>query len=117
MRKLPGLTPYDTAFRQSTDILQSMRGMMVKKSELMPCPFCGSNPDFPEIDEAFGACYEAGCIDCGIATISIQIIDCFDNSCDRLAAHESWDRVRMRYGDDFIKVARDEAIKLWEHQQ
>ena len=85
------------------------------KSELLPCPFCGSNPIFPESKDVFGTCYEAGCEDCCIPHISIQIIDCFDygESPNRSDVHDSWDQKNIKYGDKFIEVARSEAIDDW----
>lgn len=82
---------------------------------LLCCPFCGSAPVFPEIKDVYGTCYDAGCEDCGVATISIQIIDCFDygKSPNREDAHNSWDEVNIKYGDSFIEVARNEAIAMW----
>lgn len=82
---------------------------------LLCCPFCGSRPEFPDVSEVFGTCYDAGCNACGVATISLQIIDCFDHgeSPNREDAHNSWDENNIKYGDSFIKVARDEAIKQW----
>lgn len=84
-------------------------------SDLKPCPFCGSEPEFPEANEVYGTCYDAGCNDCGVATISIQIIDCFDygESPNRGDAHDSWDKESSKYGDKFIDVARSEAISRW----
>lgn len=84
-------------------------------SEIKPCPFCGTVPIFPEVKDAYGTCYEAGCEDCGIATISIQIIDCFDyvGKPNREDAHNSWNNEKRKYGDDIIKVAADEAFKQW----
>ena len=82
---------------------------------LLCCPFCGSEPEFPDVEEVYGTCYDAGCNDCGVATISIQIIDCFDcgESPNREDAYNSWDEDRIKYGDSFIRVAIGEAIKRW----
>ena len=79
------------------------------------CPFCGSKPEFPDAKDVYGTCYDAGCTECGIATISIQIIDCFDfdSSPSREDAHNSWDNVNMRYSIEFIEVARNQAIQMW----
>lgn len=84
-------------------------------NDLKPCPFCGSEPEFPEVNEVYGTCYDAGCNDCGVATISIQIIDCFDyeETPSRKDASNSWDKESSKYGDEFIEVARSEAISQW----
>lgn len=80
-------------------------------TNLKNCPFCGSKPEFPEAKEVIGTCYEAGCNACGIPTISIQIIDCFD--CPRDRIYDSWDNVNHKYGVEYIEVARQEAINDW----
>jgi hypothetical protein len=85
-------------------------------NDLLCCPFCGTKPEFPEVKDALGTYYDAGCNDCGVATISIQIIDCFGygvESPNRNDAHDSWDEENIKYGDDFIAVARNEAISMW----
>lgn len=86
--------------------------------DIKNCPFCGSKPSFPEVKDVYGTCYEAGCEDCGIATISIQIIDCFDygNSPNRKEAHESYDEKEMQYGFNFIGIVRDSAINDWNRR-
>ena len=84
-------------------------------SEIPVCPICGSKPVFPEAKDVFGTCYDAGCEECGIVTISIQIIDCFDFDSvpSREDAHNSWDNEQMQYGIEFVNTARNEAIKMW----
>ena len=83
--------------------------------KLKPCPFCGSKPIFPEVKDAYGTWYEAGCEECGIATMSIQIIDCFDyeESPTRAEAHASYCEKEMQYGFHYIGIARDAAIAEW----
>lgn len=83
--------------------------------KLKPCPFCGSAPEFPDANDVLGTCYESGCNDCGTARISIQIIDCFDygDSPNREDAHNSWNDDEVKYGNEFIEVARDIAVKQW----
>jgi hypothetical protein len=78
---------------------------------VMPCPFCGNTPIFTDAKDVFGTCYEAGCEECGIPSISIQIIDCFDRPRDDV--HDSWDNETMQYGLEYIEVAREEAIERW----
>ena len=82
---------------------------------MLPCPFCGAEPVFPEAKDVRGTCYDAGCEDCAIATISIQIIDCFDygESPNREDVNNSWDDENIKYGDKFIAAARNEAIERW----
>ena len=46
--------------------------------DLLKCPFCGEEPEFPSAEDTYGTCYECGCDNCGIANISLHIIDCFD---------------------------------------
>lgn len=83
--------------------------------KLKPCPFCGSKPIFPEVKDAYGTWYEAGCEECGIATMSIQIIDYFDyeESPTRAEAHASYCEKEMQYGFHYIGIARDAAIAEW----
>jgi hypothetical protein len=78
---------------------------------LLCCPFCGSEPVFPESKDTYGTCYEAGCEDCGLPTLSIQIIDCFDYPRDHV--HYSWNESEIQYGIEYIEVARSEAIERW----
>ena len=79
--------------------------------ELLPCPFCGDKPVFPEAKDVFGTCYDCGCDDCGLATMSIQIIDCFDHPRDHV--HDSWSEHNIQYGIEFIEVVRNEALAVW----
>lgn len=83
----------------------------MKDVELKLCPFCGSEPVFPLASNTYGTCYDAGCEDCGLPNISIQIIDCFDYPRDHV--HDSWSEDRVQYGVEYIEVARNEAIKDW----
>lgn len=83
-------------------------------TELKPCPFCGSSPDFPKAKYVFGTCYCAGCDECGIATVSIQIIDCFDYP--RGDVHNSWDENTKQYGIHYILVARAVAVEKWNNR-
>ena len=78
---------------------------------LLHCPFCDSEPVFPSAEDTYGTCYEAGCEGCGIPTLSIQIIDCFDRPRDYV--HDSWDADKVQYGIKYIEVARNEAIESW----
>jgi hypothetical protein len=80
-------------------------------SDLLPCPFCGAAPIFPDAKDVFGTCYDAGCEDCGIPELSIQIIDCFDHP--RGHVHESWNNKTFQYGVEYIEVARQYAIEQW----
>lgn len=75
------------------------------------CPFCKSTPVFPEAKDVFGTFYDAGCEECGIATLSLQIIDCFDRPRDHV--HDSWDDNKIQYGIKYIEVARKQAIEQW----
>jgi hypothetical protein len=79
--------------------------------ELLPCPFCGNAPIFPDAKDVYGTCYEAECEGCGIPSILIQIIDCFDHPRDYV--HNSWNSETMQYGLEYIEVARQEAIARW----
>lgn len=76
------------------------------------CPFCGSKPEFPDADGVLGTLYEAGCNNCCIANISIQIIDCFEGH-ERKSAQISWDNSSMRYGKRYIESAKSAAIEMW----
>ena len=80
---------------------------------ILNCPFCGSRPNFPESKDVYGTFYDAECGDCGIASISIQISDCFefDATPSRDDLWDSWKD--MKYGDKFIEIVRNEAIEMW----
>jgi len=79
---------------------------------VLPCPFCGNTPIFPKAKDVFGTYYEAGCEKCGIASISIQISDFFDDyKID--SVHDSWDNKAMQYGLEYIDEVRQESIELW----
>ena len=82
---------------------------------LLCCPFCGAEPFFPEARDVIGTSYEGGCEDCGVASISIQVIDCFDygESPNIDDVRNSWDSENIRYDDKFITVARNKAINQW----
>jgi len=83
----------------------------VTNRQHFPCPFCGTSPVFPDAKDVYGTCYDAGCEECGIATISLQIIDCFDHP--RSHVHDSWNKDTFQYGLEYIEVARQEAISMW----
>ena len=80
-------------------------------TEILNCPFCGEEPEFPDASEVYGTCYDAGCDNCGIPSISLQIIDCFDHPRDHV--HAAWDENIMQYDIKHIEVARQEAIRAW----
>ena len=79
--------------------------------EIKPCAHCGRKAEFPEAKDVYGTCYEVWCRGCGVPSIDIQIIDCFDYPRDHV--HESWSEENIQYGIEYIEVARQEAIKDW----
>lgn len=81
-------------------------------TDLDGCPFCGADPVFPDARDVYGTCYSGGCEECGFAVIDLQIVDCFDHPRDHVYA--SWDADRMQYAVEFIEVARQQAIGLWQ---
>ena len=72
--------------------------------KILPCPFCG---EVPELPDGMGTQYEMEC-DCGMARSCVQISDLMTIE-ERIA--ESFDN--YRYGDEYIKRARDFVIKQW----
>ena len=80
--------------------------------DIKTCPFCGSIPNFPLANSVRGTTYDAGCEECGIAAISIQIIDCVDYS-QRHDVDISWDNASMKYADKYYEIARNYAIERW----
>jgi len=82
--------------------------------ELKPCPFCGDAPVFPESKDVVGTCYDCGCEGCGMASLSLQIIDCFDHPRDHVRA--SWNNDNYTYGVEYIEVARQQAIEDWNRR-
>ena len=76
--------------------------------ELLPCPFCGSNPALPD---GYGTQYEIECSGCGQATSSIQI-------CDLMTIDERADDMfnDYRYGEEFIERAKLAAIESWNNR-
>jgi uncharacterized phage protein (TIGR01671 family) len=81
--------------------------------DILSCPFCNSMPDFPDAKDVYGTCYDAGCVMCGIATLSIQIIDMFETQEQRNLAHNLFDNDTHQYHVDHIEVARKYAMKEW----
>lgn len=83
--------------------------------KLKPCPFCGSAPEFPLVKDVYGTYFEAGCEDCGMATISIQIIDFFnyEETPTRKNVHASYCEKEMKYEHQYVKIVRDIAIAKW----
>jgi hypothetical protein len=95
----------------AVDLTQPTVSNPVEAVVMLPCPFCGGEPVFPESKDTYGTCYEAGCEDCGLPALSIQIIDCFDYPRDHV--HDSWSESEIQYGIEYIEVARNEAIERW----
>ncbi len=103
-----------TEYKTETDKKETAGSDTVERRVIKPCPFCGSIPVFPEAKDVYGICYDAGCEDCGVATISLQIIDCFDRPRDHV--HDSWDEKEVKYADEYIEVAKREAESLWNRR-
>ena len=77
-------------------------------SELLPCPFCGETPAYPD---GFGTQYEIEC-ECGMATCSVQISDLMTIE-ERIADNFT----DYRYGEKYIERAKNEATKNWNKRQ
>jgi hypothetical protein len=75
---------------------------------IKPCPFCGAKPNFPEVGEVFGTCYDAGCENCGLASLSFQISDSMTIE-ERLSDPFT----NYKYQDEYIERVRNEAIEAW----
>lgn len=80
---------------------QTCEGQM---SSLLPCPFCGCVPAFPNGD---GTQYEIEC-DCGMAHSCVQISDLMtmEERCSDDFSH-------YRYGEEYVERAKLEALKNW----
>jgi hypothetical protein len=76
--------------------------------ELKPCPFCGERPKLPH---GSGTQYEIEC-DCGMAQSCVQISDLMT-----LEERQSgWDDKEMRYADQYVERAKNEAISTWNRR-
>ncbi|WP_282372251.1 Lar family restriction alleviation protein [Pseudomonas sp. PS02290] len=78
---------------------------MTNKTELLPCPFCGTQPPLPDGD---GTQYEISCEECGGAVASVQICDLM--TLEERASDSFKD---YRYGEEFVERAKLEAIDKW----
>lgn len=78
---------------------------MTNKTELLPCPFCSTQPALPDGD---GTQYEISCEDCGGAVASVQICDLM--TLEERASDSFED---YRYGEEFVERAKLEAIGKW----
>jgi len=74
-------------------------------SELLPCPFCGTVPEFPSGD---GTQYEIQCNDCGKSCASIQICDLMDID-ERLGDQF----INYRYQEKYVNRAKIAATESW----
>lgn len=74
--------------------------------ELLECPFCGDIPDFPD---GMGTQYEIECL-CGMAKASVQIVDLMSIE-ERL--NENNFMYSLRYKEEYIQRAKQEAIRMW----
>jgi hypothetical protein len=75
--------------------------------ELLPCPFCGAAPEFPD---GSGTVIEIECPDCGCASAGVQVCDCMTTA-ERFA--HSFDMKTLRYPQEFVDRAITEAAHLW----
>jgi hypothetical protein len=79
----------------------------MNEERLLPCPFCGGEPNFPESKDVYGSCYDYDC-SCGMVMRIEQI-------CDHMTIDErkSNNFENMQYGLVYIERVRNYCINEW----
>ena len=80
---------------------------MKNNQNILPCPFCGEDAEFEDIEDNYGTFYEYDC-DCGLSRVSIQISDLMTIEERRESKFSD-----SRYESTYRERARNEAIRLW----
>lgn len=75
--------------------------------ELLPCPFCGEVPSYPD---GIGTQYELWC-ECGRACSCVQISDLMTID-ERIAEPFT----NYRYGEKYIERAKSEVTRMWNER-
>ena len=75
--------------------------------ELLPCPFCGEVPSYPD---GIGTQYEMWC-DCGMACSCVQISDLMT-----LEERNADPFIDYKYSEEYVERAKREVTRMWNER-
>jgi len=79
--------------------------------KILPCPFCGGKPTFPEAKDVYGSCYDvSGCCDI-ITGPSYQICDYM--TIEERTDPKCWDDNNLQYDHKYINRVKDRILEMW----